>query len=155
MNPELWLVFVPALSAMLFALGGTQISDKIEGKKWIRRFVLAFLLGLCVFLAKFAIWQSAGVAILSCVMFHQGYGDKVKWWRKILTFIGYGCIPLFIGFSYWSIITTVGCTVMFILSNIKLSSATFVWKICEGVFGALIGISVAFLLSGNGILWFK
>lgn len=153
MNKELWLVLIPGLSWLLFALGGTQISDKIEGQKWIRRFVLPFAWGVCVYLAQFAIWQAIGVAMLGCAILHQGYGSKVAWWRKILTFAGYGAISLFIGFSWWNLIVVVGCILMFILSNTPLTSAIMVWKICEGAFGALIGITISYLLAGYGTIW--
>lgn len=155
MNPELWLVLIPALSAMLFAMGGTQISDKIEGQKWVRRFVLPFIWGLCVYLAHFALWQALGVMIVGCAMLHLGYGSKTPWGLKIATFAGYGAISLFIGVSWWNPIVAVGCAVMFLLSNLKLTSATVVWKCVEGIMGGLIGLSIAFLLAGNGIVWFR
>lgn len=155
MNKELWIVLIPAFSWLLFALGGTQISDKIEGKKWLRRFVLPFLWGICVFLGGFAWFQVLSVAILGCLMLHLGYGSKMSWGLRIATFCGYGLISALIGLSWWNLITAIGCIIMFILSNTPLTSATFVWKICEGIFGILIGIQLSYLMAGYGLIWFR
>lgn len=153
MNPELWLVLIPGLSAILFALGGTQISETIPGKKYIRRFILPFLWGLCVWIAGFAIWQAVSVAIMGCGMLHLGYGSKTSWGLKLAVFGGYGLISAPIGLSWWNPIVAVGCVVMFLLSNLPFASGTMVWKVVEGVFGALIGISISFILAGNGLIW--
>jgi len=153
MNKELWIVLVPAFSWLLFALGGTQISDTIEGKKWLRRFVLPFLWGVCVFFAGFSWYQAVAVAGLGCLMLHQGYGSKAKWWKKLLIFLGYGLISAPIGLSLWNPITFIACAAMFLLSNTPLTSATMVWKIVEGAFGALIGITISFALAGYGLIW--
>lgn len=155
LNPELWLVLIPAFSWLLFALGGTQISDTIKGKKWLRRFVLSFLFGLCLFLAHCALWQWLSVAIVACAMFHLGYGSKTSWTMRLLTFAGYGLISAPLGLSWWNLITSVGCAVMFLLSNTKITSAIVVWKVCEGFFGAVIGVSIAYLLAGYGLVWLK
>lgn len=155
MNKELWMCILPALGWLCFSLGGTQISDKIEGQKWIRRFLLPFLWGICVFLASFAWWQGAGVAILACAMLHLGYGSKTSWPVRISVFAGYGLISATVGLSVWNIITFICCGMMFLLSNLKVTSWIFVWKIVEGAFGALIGIQISYLLAGQGIVWFK
>jgi hypothetical protein len=155
MNKELWLVIIPTFSWFLFALGGTQISNTIGGKKWLRRFVLPFLWGICVFLGGFALWQALSVAILGCGMLHLGYGSKTPWGLKIAVFCGYGLISAPLGLSWWNLITTLGCVTMFLLSNTPLTSAIMIWKICEGAFGALIGISISFLMAGYGIVWIK
>ena len=153
LNKELWIVLVPALSWLLFALGGTQISDKIEGKKWLRRFVLPFLWGLCVFFGGFFWYQAVGVAILGCLMLHLGYGSKTSWKMRLLVFAGYGLISAPIGLSWWNPITSIACAVMFLLSNTPLTSATMVWKCAEGSMGALIGITISFALAGYGLSW--
>lgn len=155
MNKELWLVLIPAFSWLCFALGGTQITDKIEGQKWIRRFVLPFLWGVCVFLSHFVWWQVVSVVILGCAILHQGYGSKTSWPVRLAVFAGYGLISAPLGLSAWNIITFVACASMFVLSNTKLTSAIFVWKICEGTFGALIGIQLSYLLAGYGWVWIK
>lgn len=153
MNPELWIVAIPAFSWLLFALGGTQISDTIAGKKWLRRFVLPFLWGLCVFFAGFSWYQASAVALLGCLMLHLGYGSNSSWPKKLLIFAGYGLISAPIGVSWWNPITSIGCALMFLLSNTPLTSATMVWKIVEGAFGALIGITISFILAGYGLSW--
>jgi hypothetical protein len=153
LSPELWLVLIPAYSWLLFALGGTQISDTIEGQKWLRRFVLTFLWGLCAFLGGFHWYQAVGVFVLGTVMLHMGYGSRTSWPMRILVFAGYGIISAPIGLSFWNIATALICPLMFYLSNQKWATKTFVWKVCEGTFGALIGITIAFALTGYGLIW--
>jgi len=153
MNPELWLVFLPAISWLLFSLGGTQISDTIQGKKWLRRFILPTIFGICLFLAHFAWFQALGVAILACLMLHLGYGSHTSWKMRLLVFAGYGLISVPIGISIWNVFTIVGCVILFLLSNIKFSKDTFVWKIWEGTAGLLCGIQLGYLLAGHGIIW--
>lgn len=153
MNPEMWMVIMPALGWLCFALGGTQISDKIEGQKWIRRFLLPILWGVCIFLAGFAIWQAIVTTILAIGMFHLGYGSKTSWKMRLLTFAGYGIISSPIGLSFWNPITFGLCAILFLLSNTKITSSVFVHKIIEGSWGALIGVQLSYLLAGNGIVW--
>lgn len=153
MSPSLWMIFLPGISLMLFALGGEQISDTIPGQKWIRRFVLTFIYGLCVFLAGFQWWQGLAVFIVATFVFHLGYGDRASWPMKALIFAGYGLISAPIGLSWWNPITAVGCFVMMVFSNWKWLAGTFVWTAVCGLFGALIGIQISFLLAGQGLIW--
>lgn len=155
MNKELWIVILPAFGWLLFALGGTQISDKIEGQKWIRRFLLPFICGVCVFFAGFVWWQAVVVALLACLMFHLGYGSKTSWKIRLLVFAGYGIISAPIGLSFWNLITSMACAVMFLLSNTKLTAKIFVWKIVEGFFGLLIAIQISYIMAGYGLVWIK
>jgi hypothetical protein len=153
LNKELWLVLIPAYSWLLFALGGTQISDKIEGQKWLRRFVLTFLWGLCVFLGGFHWYQAVGVFVLGTVMLHMGYGDRTSWKMKWVMFAGYGIISAPIGLSFWNIATALFCPIAMYLSQTKWAKSTMVWKIWEGTVGALIGITIGFALAGHGWIW--
>ena len=154
LNPEMYLIIMPALGLTLFALGGTQISDKIKGQKWLRRFLLPFLWGLVIYISGgFHPWQAIAVAVISCALFHLGYGDKTPWLVKIGLFCAYGLISAPLGLSWWNIITAIGCCLMFLLSNIKPISETVVWKVVEGFFGAVIGVQIGFIMAGNGIIW--
>lgn len=153
MSPELWLVFIPPVSWILFALGGSQISSTIKGQKWIRRFVLPTILAICVFVVQFAWWQSLAVFAISCLALHLGYGDRASWGLRGAIFLLYGAISLPIGVSYWNAITPIACLLMMFFSRIKFLNDTFVWKCVEGFMGLLIGIQVAYLLAGNGIIF--
>lgn len=153
LNPELWMVFLPGISAILFALGGTQISDTILGQKWLRRYVLPAILGLSAYFAGIGPGWAIAVTLISAICFIQGYGERASWAKRTLIFIGYGCISLPIGMSWWNLICTVGCIVLFVLSNWNLTSKTFVWKTCESILGFLVGMQIAFLLAGNGIIF--
>ena len=146
MNKELFMVIIPALSGLLFALGGTEISDKIKVKKWIRRFILPFAVLLPACLIIFSWWQSLIVALIACVVFHLGYGDKANWLIRFLIFSGYGLISLPIGISWWNLFTALGCFILMLLSQ-KIMPKTFTWKICELLFGVLIGIQVSYILA--------
>ena len=153
MNKELLMVLVPGLSWILFALGGTEISQKIKGQKWIRRFVLPIVYLIAGIIAEVAIGQAIGVAILACGAFHLGYGEKKKWLERIGVGIAYGLIGIPVGISMWNLITVLGFLGLFKLSNTKLTANIFVWKIVEGMIGLLIGIEIAYSLMGLGVTW--
>jgi len=152
MNPELLMVFLPGLSWILFALGGTEISPTIPGQKWIRRFLLP-----CIYL-MFALccvswWQAILATLPAMLFFCLPYGSSTPWWQKILVGCSYALIGVAIGISWWNLFTAVGFTVLFLLSNTKLTEKIFMWKICEGFFGLLVGIQLAYVLMGCGIIW--
>jgi hypothetical protein len=137
---ELWIIAVSVWCLGLFALGGTELPLFGTGFKWLRRFVLPIgLLILGVFLTDW--WRSVGYAVTLCVFLHQGYGDKCPWWKRIVVFTGYGVSALWIGFSWWQIITPVVLSGMFLLSNTKATSKIFQWKYCELAMGLLIAWS--------------
>jgi len=153
MNKELLMVLVPGLSWILFALGGTEISQKIKGQKWIRRFVLPIVYLIAGIIAGVAIGQAISVALIACGAFHLGYGEKTSWLARIGVGIAYGLIGFPIGISAWNLITVLGFLGLFKLSNTKLVANIFVWKIVEGMIGLLIGIEVAYSLMGLGVTW--
>lgn len=146
MNKELFIVVIPVLSGFLFSLGGTEITEKIKGQKWIRRFVLPFAIMFPSSLIIFSWWQSLIVAIIACIVFHLGYGDRASWIKKFFIFAGYGLISLPIGLSWWNLFTAAGCFILMLLSQ-KVMPKTFTWKICELSFGVLIGIQVSYILA--------
>lgn len=142
MNPELYLVFLPAVSWLLFSLGGTQISGEIKGQKWIRRYLLpAVYFAACLF-AGIMFLKALLVMILSVIAFCLPYGDRTSYPEKFLVGCCYGAISVPIGLSWWNLLTALGFILLFILSNTKLTEKIFVWKIVEGFFGALCGIQL-------------
>jgi len=152
LNKELYMVALPAISWVLFALGGTQISDKVKGWKGWRRFILpAVYLIFCWIGASW--WQSLITTAIAIFVYHLGYGDHTPWPKKCLVGLGYGLVSIAIGISLWNLFTAIGFIVLFILSNTKLTARTFTWKICEGFFGLLVGIQIAYLLMGLGFIW--
>ena len=154
MNPELMMVFIPGISAILFSFGGTQISQTLKGQKWVRRFLLPSFFLLMTLIAGFEWWQGLLVFLISCVSFHLGYGDRTPWWMKILVFLSYGLISLPVGISFWNLILVLLAPILMILSRSRLGGIV-VWKIVEASWGFLIGISLAFPLSNNGIIFLK
>ena len=153
MNNELIVVLLPGLSWILFALGGTQISSKIQGWKGWRRFVLPFVYGVFCLICKIVWWKILLVMALAGIVYSLPYGHKVSWKMKSLVALGYGLISIPIGFSIWNLFTAIGFLALFKLSNWKPTSSTFIWKICEGGFGLLVGIQLAYILMGKGIIW--
>jgi hypothetical protein len=147
LEKELYMVFVPGISWILFALGGTQISDKIPGWKGWRRFILpAVYVGACML--GFVWWRALLVGLIAFGVYTMPYGDKLGWWGKFLVGLCYGMISLPIGLSWWNLFTAAGFIIVFALSNTKLTERVFVWSICEGIFGCLVGIQVAYKLLG-------
>lgn len=152
MNTELNMVLIPAVSWFLFALGGTKISETIPGWKGWRRFILpAFYLVMCIINGIMG-WKAL-LATIPAFAFTFGYGQYKNWGERIMAFIGYGLIGVAIGISWWNLITVGGCALLFKLSNTKATAGLFVWKICEGFFGALCGIQLAYVLMGHGKIW--
>lgn len=145
MNKELYLVFIPAFAGLLFALGGTQISNTIKGQKWIRRFVLPFGLLLPCVLMEFSWWQAWLVSLIACFVLHLGYGDKATWVKRAVIFAGYGLISIPIGLSWWNLITFLGCLFLFVATRV-FAQKIVVHKVFELMCGVLIGIQIAFLL---------
>jgi hypothetical protein len=130
MNEWAIIAIVPVCAA-LFAIGGT-------GFKWVRRYVLPAGLGLLgAFLASW--WQGLGYALTLCLFLCMGYGDRCPWWRRVLIFTGYGLSALWFGWSWWVLVIPVACSGLFLLSNLKPTASSFVWKLAELSMGFLIG----------------
>lgn len=153
MNKELLMVFLPGISWILFALGGTQISATTQGWKGWRRFILPFVYGIFCVISQIVWWKVLLVMVLADIIYSLPYGHKITWKLRWIIAAAYGLISIPIGMSFWNFITPIGFSVLFLLSNFKTTSSTFVWKICEGGFGLLVGIQLSYLLTGNGILW--
>jgi len=135
-----WLMIAAmAGSGAMFAIGGT-------GPKFVRRFILPVYLGVIALLSHIIWWKCLGLALPLVAALSLGYGEKKPYWYKGLVFISYVLPTLFLGFTWWQIITPPLCLLMFRLSNWKPTSHIFRWKICEFAMGALIGITVASLL---------
>lgn len=146
MNPEVYQIIIIILSSALFALGGTEISKTIKGQKWIRRFLLPFLVVLACFFNGIALWRCLVYWITQTAALHLGYGDKLPYWRKLLTAIVYMLPSLFFGFTKWQIIFPILFVVMFFLSNWKYTSNVMKWKYVEILTGVFLGITIADLL---------
>jgi len=143
-----WLMIaIMGLGGILFAAGGTDIPG-IGGQKWLRRFLLPALWCWLMILGGVVVWKAAMCSILFMVVFHLGYGDRTSWAKKAMVFVGYGACSLVIGFSIWATIVPVVCLLAFFLSNVSsaLFKKAFVWKVCEFIFGAVCGISIAVLI---------
>ena len=151
LNKELYMVILPGVSWVLFALGGTQISDTVPGWKGWRRYILPLVYFLICMTAVLW-WQALLVALLAVLVYSMGYG-KLNTWQRWLLGIGYGLICVPIGLSAWCIVTAVMFGLLFWLSNTKATQNMFTWKICEGFFGLFVGIEIAYLLMGLGLLW--
>ena len=154
LNNELLMVFLPGISWILFALGGTQISKKIQGWKGWRRFILPFVYGIFGVISCHLWWKIVLVMALAGIVYSLPYGHKVSWKMKPLIALGYGLISVPIGFSAWNIFTIGGFLSLFKLSNMKFTSNVFIWKVCEGFFGLLVGIQLAYVLMGHSIIYY-
>ena len=141
MNPE-WLMIVSmGIGGILFAVGGT-------GPKWVRRYVMPFALGVTAYFAGIELWRCIAFWLTLTGTLHLGYGEKLPYWRKALTFIAYVLPTLFIGFTPWQPTAVLIMLGLFALSNWKLSADMFVWKICEFLMGSSLGIILAHLIGG-------
>lgn len=125
---------------LLFPAGGTQVSEKIKGQKWLRRILMSIGLGLLTgWLTTW--WQGIGYALTVFGITTCPYGSRTPYWLKAVVFTGYGATSLWFGYSWWLLVTPCVCTGLFFLSNFKLTAKSFPWKICESAFGFTIGAS--------------
>jgi hypothetical protein len=147
MNPEIWHILIIGLSGILFALGGTWITDKIDGQKWIRRYLLPVTIGLILLILNIDWWRCLGLSLLSIGAFSLGYGDKADWWKwegsrypKWFTACMIPLPTLFIGFS-----PLIFAYPLFFLGMFYIGKWN--WKIAEFAFGAGFGACVVGALS--------
>lgn len=142
------MISVMVWCVLLFPAGGTQISDSIPGKKWLRRILMSAGLGILAgFLTTW--WQGAGYALALFGVLTCPYGDRTPYWLKSIVFFGYGAVSLWFGVSWWLVITPAICTLVFFLSNFKLTAKSFPWKICESAFGFTVGASYIAAILNN------
>lgn len=146
LNPELWLVAILPISSLLWSLGGTEISDKVKGQKWVRRFVLPAFWCACVWLAT-SWWQGIAVGGLGIAAACMGYGSSHDWNDRILAAIMYGAISLPVGCTVWTFMAIAILPLMFMLSNWDKTAGMFTWKIAEATISFVIGISIAYPLA--------
>jgi hypothetical protein len=153
LNTELFMVFVPAVSWLLFALGGTQISNTIPGWKGWRRFILPAVYLLACLIAGIVWWRAVLVAAIAGAGYSLGYGEGKAWWQRFMVGAAYALITISIGLSIWNVFTAIAFIILFWLSNTKITANIFVWKVCEGFFGLFCGIQLAYVLMGQGLIW--
>lgn len=134
------MIAAMSTGGICFAIGGT-------GFKFVRRFIMPFLLGLLCYFAGIALWRDIAFAATASGILCLGYGEKTPYWEKATIFMGYGLTTLWVGFTWWLILIGPLCLLLFCLSNSKFTSSTFVWKICEFLFGTFIGCAIANLIS--------
>lgn len=135
---EWMIILIVLLSSGLFAAGGTDLDGK--GHKWIRRFILpAGLLATSLFYAPW--WASVAYSLTLCAFLHLGYGSKASWAYRSFIFAGYGLVSLWLGPSWWLIVTPVVCLGLFWLSNFKYTASSFTWKCVEIIYGIIIACS--------------
>ena len=82
LNEELFMVFVPAVSWLLFALGGTQVSNEVPGWKGWRRFILPAVYMLACFIAGIVWWKAVLVAAVAGAGYSLGYGEGKTWLQR-------------------------------------------------------------------------
>lgn len=152
-NKELYLVFLPSVSFLLFSLGGTEINHRVTGWKGWRRIVLPiFYYCICV-LSGVDVIKAALIMFISIGVFRLGYGQAKSVRQRVIIAILYMMISLPIGFSPWNLITGMSFVMLYHLSNTAIINSVFTWKLVEGVIGLLCGIQIGIILAGIGIVW--
>ena len=135
-NHEWLMIVAMGAGGVLFAAGGT-------GPKWARRYLLPVILTIVAGVSGVIWWRCAIYWATQTGVLHLGYGEKLPYWRKMLTFIAYVLPTLILGFSWWQLITPVLMIALFKLSNMKWSANIIFWKAWEFISGALLGIIVS------------
>ena len=140
MNKEILMIICMGTGVILFPLGGT-------GFKWARRFVLPVILGVVALLGGFAWYLCLGYAVAQAVTLCLPYGERTPYWLKAVVFASYALPSLLFGFTIWQIFLALGCFALFALSNWDKTAKSFPWKIVEGFYGMLLGVTIAVLIS--------
>lgn len=131
-------ILTVTLSASLWALGGTC------WKPW-RRYVLPAILCAITLYSGVEPWKSGLMAVLLAGTASMGYGDGRTWLQRFCVGCTYSIATLPLGFTVWQIITPIVFISTFWLS--KREAEGFTWKICELLTGAMIGVTIAALIS--------
>jgi hypothetical protein len=130
-----WLMILTmTLCSALFAIGGTK------GKFW-RRYGIPLLLGGIALYCHEPWYNALGLALTLIVALSLGYGTNSPYWKKAITFSLYGLSFLWIGWSWWIILTPILCLLIFWLSNQKPTAHPFFWKACEFLYGTFLAIT--------------
>ena len=144
---ELIAIIIMTLGVLLWPLGGYR------WKGW-RRFVLPGCLLPLLVLYGVSVWQS----LLSCgflmLVSLLGYGQSTPWLipfrdsggkirsSKLLTALLYNLPALVLGWTWWMLITPAIFLITFYLSNTKAFGKDFSWKICEGITGLTVAVTI-------------
>lgn len=147
MSKELLMLMAMSISGTLFALGGTEISPKIKGQKWLRRYLLPVLLGIVAYIGGKSLQNSLYFATSLSVSLHLPYGERTPYWIKTIVFISIFSSSLWLGFTLWQIISPILVIILFKISNAKWGQNIIFWKAWEFITGSLVGITVANLLA--------
>ena len=138
-NKEILQVIAMGSGGILGAIGGI-------GPKYVRRFILPFVLGLVAVLAGFSVLKCILMALGFIIAFSLPYGERRPYWFKFIVGCTFVAPTLILGFSWWQIITPIIFIIMFKLSNTKLTANVFFWKAIEFLTFGLVGITVASLI---------
>lgn len=142
-----WLQILMLCSGgVLFAAGGTHI-PKWGGQKWLRRFILPLVIGVICYFSGLALWRLVGMCIGLCIAFHLGYGSRTPYWMKAITAAMFTLPTLFIGFSWFQLLTPICFLSMFYLSNTPYWGKYFTWKIVEFLVGVFICATIVQLVN--------
>lgn len=118
----------------LFAFGGT-------GYKLARRLGIPLFLAFIALLSHVLWWKAMLMGLTLFGALTMPYGERTPYWMKFVTFSLYGASFLWIGTTWWMVITPVICISLFALSNWKYTASIFFWKMCEFLMGTFIGIT--------------
>ena len=139
MNKEFLQLIMVCLSPLLFSLGGFRW-------KWLRRYILPLLLGICLIIGSIPLIKAAGCVILLGVALCLPYGERTPYWAKLGVFCLYGLPSLIVGFSWWVVISPIVMLGLFKISNTKWGQNIVYHRIFEAVSGLFIGITYASII---------
>ena len=137
---ELISIVMMGLGVVLWALGGYRW-------KGYRRIVLPISLFICLYLYPLSLWQSFVSSLLLFIATTLPYGDRTPWFKfkrgsKLTTALSYSLPSLVIGLTWWQVITPVVFLTAFLFSNLHSTEKDFTWKVCEGLTGLIIMITI-------------
>lgn len=132
MNKEILIIGVPAVSWVLFALGGYKW-------KWIRRFLLPCFLGGIALLMGILWWKVILFTFLLSAVLCLPYGENTPILGRGVVILCYGLAFLALKLTPIALIPPVTFGVFYWLS---LKYNWFGWKYTEGLVGLSLGITL-------------
>lgn len=135
-------------SAFLFSAGGTKITPKLGGQKWLRRELLPVFLAFIALIRGVLWWKCLLFAILTDLVFRLPYGERTPLPLKALVFASYVLPTALFGLTPWQPILASASFILFIASNHPKTAKFFHWAVCCSAIGFIYGACVVSLWAG-------
>lgn len=145
-HEELVSIWLMTSGVLLWSLGGYK-------NKSYRRIILPIIVMGLLYWYGVALWRSVVCSGLLSGCAYLGYGTNTPWVipakvegklrsSKVLTAIAYNFPALILGLTWWFLLQPLIFLAVFWLSNNKETAKDAEWKVCEGIVGLIMIITI-------------